>query len=64
MTFEDHLLSQRFTSAMSAWPTLDEAWACLDCRGMFRKPDNARCPMCNSESIFDVASVLNAERAN
>lgn len=64
MNCEDTLLSERFNSVMQAWPTLDEAWACLDCRALFRKPENARCPACNSEALFDVAAVLNSERAN
>ena len=64
MNFEDLLLSDRFDATMQLWPTLDEAWACLDCRAMFRKPENARCPACSSEAIFDVASAVNQEKAN
>lgn len=50
------------TEAFANWPTLDEAFGCENCRGLFRRADNAICPHCGSASVFDAASALNAER--
>lgn len=47
--------------AFANWPTLDEAVACANCRGLFRRAENAICPHCGSESVFDAAAVLNGE---
>lgn len=42
----------------SNWPTLSLCSACEDCGAMFALPANARCPACESESVFDVAAAL------
>lgn len=64
MNYEEALLSERYLEAQSQWPTMDDCYGCLDCRLLFKHPENARCPYCNSESVFDVAAAVNAERAN
>jgi hypothetical protein len=50
--------------AFANWPTLDEACGCENCRCLFRRAENAICPHCGSESIFDAAAALNVERTS
>lgn len=43
-------------------PTTLEAVGCLNCQAIRRRHDNHRCIVCGSESLFDVAQLINTER--
>jgi len=40
--------------AFANWPTLEESIGCANCDGIFRQPENMKCPHCGSESVFDL----------
>jgi hypothetical protein len=57
-------LNARIAEIASQWPTLDRAIACVNCRGLMASADeHGRCRHCRSESLFDAAALLNAEKA-
>lgn len=57
-TLPEVVALERAESAMELWPTIEEALGCENCRAIFRRLDNTRCPHCQSESCFDVAAIL------
>jgi len=60
---EERLINERVAAAVEHWPTLTEAFGCLDCGFLFRraKKDGVKhgCPLCTSTSIIDVARHFN-----
>jgi RNA polymerase subunit RPABC4/transcription elongation factor Spt4 len=57
--FEERLFVDRSNKVMAQWPMVNEASGCENCHLLFKSPVNHRCPGCGSESVFDVAKVLN-----
>jgi hypothetical protein len=41
------------------WPTMEEAFGCLDCHFLFRQATEHACPLCGSASVMDVARFIN-----
>ncbi len=63
---EEGLIEERIDSVLAEWPTLKSAWGCVNCEALFREPigTSRSCPHCQSESVFDAASVLASERVS
>lgn len=62
---EEELIEERTEAVLAEWPTLKQAWGCMNCDALFRWPqDGAHCPHCKSESVFDAAAVLASERVS
>jgi hypothetical protein len=62
----ERLVEARVAAAVIHWPTLEQAFGCLDCKFLFRLPDRSavslernHCPLCESTSIIDVAQFFN-----
>ena len=51
----------RAATALEDWPTLNQAYGCLDCNHLFKNLPNERCPSCASRAIIDVAVILNSK---
>lgn len=59
MTFEERQQSERVKDAMKHWPTLTEAFGCMDCQRLFRRAEDHCCPLCGSKSVLSVADYFN-----
>jgi uncharacterized paraquat-inducible protein A len=53
MTDVESLVS-RAESIISNYPTLDEALACLDCEIIFKRAEKGKCPVCSSQSLWNL----------
>jgi rubrerythrin len=58
-TREERLTASRVALAVQQWPTMDEAFGCLDCHFLFRQATNHVCPLCGSASVMDFARFTN-----
>lgn len=62
---EDELYAARTQVVFEQWPTLIQAWGCVNCNAIFREPtEHGGCPHCASTSVFDVAAALAVERSS
>lgn len=55
-------ITERVGSHLEHWPTLSEAFGCVDCGYLFRRATDHVCPLCGSGSIFEVAHFFNLTR--
>jgi hypothetical protein len=59
---EERLVAARSAMAVQQWPTLTEAFGCMDCLFLFRLAVKDACPLCESASILNVANFFNKRR--
>lgn len=56
---EERLVAARVAVAVMQWPTMEEAFGCLDCHFLFRLAIEHVCPLCGSSSVMDCAVFFN-----
>lgn len=59
---ELHRINERAKRVFDHWPTLQEAFGCVDCAYLFRRAVDHVCPICGSQSVMDVAHFFNLAR--
>jgi rubrerythrin len=58
MSPESQQIVDRAESIISNYPTLDEALACLDCEIIFKRAEKGKCPICSSQSLWNISTFL------